>query len=129
MWNTISEGDAPHTTRKNLVTTKLKKTYEEHWLNKIRREPKMRTYVKFKSSFIKEDYLHIKHAKLRHATARLLISAHNLLIERGRYARPPIPPEERVCRTCSGHQTDEEYHFMMACEKYKADRDSLCTHR
>ena len=31
-------------------------------------------------------------------------------------------PEER---TCPGHQTDDEYHFMMTCEKYKADKDSL----
>ena len=33
----------------------------------------------------------------------------------------------RVCRTCFGRQTDDEYHFMMKCEKYKADRDSLYT--
>ena len=51
-------------TRKKLVRTKLKKTYEEHWLNKIRREPKMRSHVKFKTSFIKEDYLHIKDLNL-----------------------------------------------------------------
>ncbi len=81
MWNTISEGSAPRTTRKNLVTTKLKKPYEEHWLNKIRREPKMSTHVKFKSSFTKDDYLHFKDTKLRHA--RLRIRAHNRLIERG----------------------------------------------
>ncbi len=40
--------------------------------------------------------------------------------ERSRYA-PPLWVEN----ICPGHQTDDEYHFMMTCEKYKADKDSL----
>ncbi len=43
------------------------------------------------------------------------------------HAHPYLDPEERVCRTCSGHQTDDEHHYMMTCEKYKADRGSLYT--
>ena len=68
-----------------------------------------------------EDYTHIKD----HTMARLRTSAHRLLVEKGRYARPPIPLNQRVCEACHGDQIEDKYHFMMICEKYKAEREAL----
>ena len=62
----------------------------------------MRTYVKFKSSFIPEDYLSVKQEKHRKALARLRRSAHSLVIERGRYITSPTSVENRTCKNCPG---------------------------
>ncbi len=39
-YNTVSEGQEPRITKKEVHVTQAK---VEHWLNEIRREPKMRT--------------------------------------------------------------------------------------
>ena len=51
------------------------------------------------------------------------ISAHDLLIERGRYFRPRIPRESRTCTTCDTIENEE--HFMLHCSKNSAIRNDL----
>ena len=41
------------------------------------------------------------------------LSCHFLAIETGRYTRPPLPPEERVCQVCN--VTEDEKHFLLQC--------------
>jgi len=98
--------------------------YSNLWLEKIRQENKMRTYVKFKASFVPEDYLSIKHEKHRKALTKLRISAHSLAIERGRYTRPLTPVENRTCKNCPG-DIENEYHFLIECKQYCQDRENL----
>ncbi len=78
----------------------LQTLYTEYWPRKIITERKMRTYITFKSHFQVEEYIHIKDPKLGKAMTRLRISAHNLFIEIGRFTRPQIPADERICATC-----------------------------
>ena len=48
------------------------------------------------------------------ALSRLILSSHNLLIETGRWHRPPcIPREDRKCTTCN--TIEDEYHFGIEC--------------
>ncbi len=44
---------------------------------------------------------------------------------RGRYARPPIQPEQRVCTFCPNEPVDDEMHFLTTCKKYQKDREKL----
>ncbi len=76
----------------------------------------MRTYVTLKIHFQKEDYLNLRDRHLRTAMTRLRISArHNLLIERGRYRRPPLlAVEERTCPVCANGQVEDELPFIRA---------------
>ncbi len=86
----------------------------------------MRTYINIKERFNLKAYLtSIKNQKHRCAMAKLRISAHNLAIERGRYARPPIPPEQRVCTFCPNEPIEDEMHFSTTCKKYHTDREKL----
>lgn len=51
------------------------------------------------------------------------ISAHKLSIERGRYARPKIPRNKRVCKFCN--EIENEMHFILFCKQYSGLRDVL----
>ena len=42
------------------------------------------------------------------------VSAHTLNIERGRYARPKIPRDEKTCKFCN--KVESETHFSLFCK-------------
>jgi hypothetical protein len=44
------------------------------------------------------------------------ISAHNLNIETGRFYN--LDRHERVCSMCNLNVVEDEYHFILQCEKY-----------
>ena len=48
--------------------------------------------------------------------ARLLTSSHRLRVETGRWGRPVIPYESRICTMC--HKLDDEFHFLLECPRY-----------
>ena len=103
----------------------LQLLYTEHWSRKIMTERKMRTYGTFKSHLQVEDYLHIKESKLGKAMTRLRISAQNLFIERGRYTRPLIPADQRICTICPGSKGEDELHFMTEYPVHSTEREQL----
>ena len=41
-----------------------------------------------------------------------------LAIETGRYTRPPIPVDNRICVYCSANCLESEKHFLLNCELY-----------
>ena len=80
---------------------------------------KLRTYCKFKEEFIYESYLDcIMDRKKRVAVTRFRISNHQLNIERGRYCRPVLPVEMRICQFCSENKVEDEKHVLVDCERY-----------
>ena len=87
---------------------------------------KLRTYRKFKYDFKSEEYLvNFKNRKNRFIFSRLRCSAHRLLIETGRYSRPKIPVEERICTKCDLKQVEDEYHLIRICKLYERIRTDL----
>ena len=52
------------------------------------------------------------------------ISCHELEIEKGRYARPRKPPEDRLCRLCLS-VAETKIHFMVFCTHYSHLRQDL----
>ena len=84
----------------------------------------LRTYIKYKSSFVIEPYLYmLKNHKYRVAVAQLRISSHTLAIERGRYARPKVQICDRTCNVCG--ILEDEAHFLIRCSLYKREREVL----
>ena len=71
-----------------------------------------------------EDYTHIKDPKLRHAMARLRTSAHRLFRKR-KICTTTNSSKSKSVRGMPWEQIDDEYHFIMICEKYKAEREAL----
>ena len=111
--------------RKNIKQS-LANLYKKHWKSTIVSESKMRTYITFKSSFQYEKYLDILTTDIQKSFTQFRISAHNLAIERGRYSRPPVPCELRICPNCTlGIQ--DEYHFLLECTENDNARQQLLT--
>ncbi len=64
----------------------------------------------------------IKKSTTRELT-KIRISAHDLLIERGRYFRPKLPRAQRLCSTCN--EVEDEEHFVLFCTKCSSLRSVL----
>jgi len=73
-----------------------------------------------------QDYLSFNLPNsLTNNLTKLRISAHQLLIEKGRYFRPKIERKNRLCTNCN--ELEDEEHFLLYCEKFKDLRSNLFT--
>ena len=112
---------------------KLKDVFIAAWKNELFSDSrkkdhgnKLCTYRMFKSKFITEAYLIKCHNVIHRKTlARFRLSAHNLNIEKLRYIHPRIPPEDRICNHCTHNECEDEFHFIINCDKYIIIRDKL----
>ena len=87
---------------------------------------KLRTYCLFKSNYIYEPYLdEIRSHSIKKELVKFRISAHKLAIESGRYLRPQVPLNDRLCTFCNDKCVENEMHFLLDCEFYKEKRESL----
>jgi hypothetical protein len=108
------------------ILSSLHDIYNELWVNKINNHsPKLRTYCKFKHSFMLENYVSILKRSKRSTFCKLRVSAHRLKIEMDRYKHPRIPPEQRLCILCNHNEVEDEFHFMMRCSLYDDIRLTL----
>ena len=65
-------------------------------------------------NFGSECYLkHISKPKFRIALSKLRASSHDLEVERGRYVRPKLDKNKRLC--ISYHVIKDEEHFVTDC--------------
>ena len=116
----------------SIVKMKLQESYIDSWKEKLWNDSrqnggnKLRTYRLFKMDFSWELYLSsiIKRSHLV-AMARFRASCHSLAIETGRYHKPPIPPECRICIYCNSGKVDDELHFITECLHLHYFRKSL----
>ena len=121
-----------HKAVKNLKKNMLDR-YEHNWLAHVGLSPtfstagtKLQTYIRVKQYFGLENYIRVtKNFKWRQDMAKLRLSAHPLRIESGRYCRPPLPPEQRVCQYCNLGGVENEEHFLLDCTLYAEERYEL----
>ena len=103
----------------NLVI--IYKQYWDRWQSQtvdIRVCPILRTYRLFKTEIKLEPYLlEIKNSVTRRFLSRFRLSSHNLYIETGRWQRPKIPPEDRICPSCI-NGVEDEIHVFVQCQRY-----------
>lgn len=55
---------------------------------------------------------------------RLRISDHNLEIEKGRYRKPYVKPQDRICLMCK-REMEDEIHFLLRCPRYESIRQNF----
>jgi hypothetical protein len=48
-----------------------------------------------------------------------------LAYETGRYSRPPVPVDDRLCVYCNSGRVENEKHFLMECNLYDDLRYNL----
>ena len=84
--------------------------------------PKLRTFNQLKDFYSTPAYM-IKSLRFvqRKFIAKLRLGCLGIKIERGRYSRPKIPPESRICKICSNSEIiiDDEFHFLFECRTYE----------
>merc|ERR1712030_238928 len=58
--------------------------------------------------------------------AKLRLGCLELRIETGRYSRPRLPAEARICTACRNQNKshENEDHFLFICDTYKMERKS-----
>ena len=106
------------------------------WKNQISSKPKLRRYVKYKSSFEAESY--VKAVGLSKRDRSLLcqfrVGILPLRIETGRFRILKdlqtnqfrhLRVEERVCELCNLGQVEDELHFLCHCPLYKDLREIM----
>ena len=56
--------------------------------------------------------------------AKIRLGCLEIRIETGRYARPRLPGEARICQICHnpGQVQENEFHFLFQCEAYTNER-------
>ncbi len=128
----------PHSLDSLNVFQNLKTRFIENWTKYLKESPKLEFYNTVKNTFKREEYLDNPIFKYRTALCRLRISAHNLEIELGRYAKKegklPVSRAERFCRYCQEvlqiQVVESEQHVLNDCPLYIKHRQnfmSLCS--
>ena len=112
----------------------LKKEYEKSFFSSVNSDHgtnvntgnKLRTYAIFKNNYNMEPYLTSNLQRPASiCLAKFRTSSHNLEIETGRYCRPKLPPEQRLCKICPLNQPETENHFLLHCPAYRNERQDL----
>ena len=113
----------------NIVKATLITGFKSFWQQQRGRkilDGKLDTYFSVKYDFYKEPYLNLENFHLRKVICKLRITAHNLLIETGRFSKSRIlPREERICRFCNLNAIENEFHFLTQCSLYNNERVKL----
>ena len=89
-----------------------------HYINTLKQElDGTRAYP-----FEREPYLCMSKFSLSKALCKLRISAHQLMIELGRYKKNKLQRDERICKQCDTSNVEDEFHFLFECSNYNIER-------
>ena len=102
----------------NLIQSKeikqiLSRNFESLWFSNLwkeqsRTEGKFLFYRTFKKDFTYEKYLNMPRSNARKELSRFRISAHHLMVEKGRQSG--TPRDQRLCQICK-NGVEDEWHF------------------
>jgi len=103
----------------------MRRNYDIFWQHKVRLSSltngKLGNYGNFKKSNTEEPYLSLPF-KYRKYLSRFRSSSHKLRIETGRYLKPLLIREDRICKYCTLGSLENEEHFLLVCPYYKFER-------
>lgn len=109
----------------------MREKENSEWISKVRRIEaqsgvglnKLRTYALFKQELSLEPYLEaVTDIRKRVLLTKFRTGVAPLRIETGRYERPRIEANLRVC-ACCGSAVEDEMHFVMECVQYTSRRN------
>ena len=88
-------------------------------------KPKLRTFVKFKDFTNTPAYLTKPLSFVqRKIVAKSRLGCLEIRLETGRWARPRLAEEDRICLVCENLEknVENEFHFLYKCSKYQFER-------
>ena len=101
-----------------MFKTRLLDMYQQDWHSRLHASTRASFYRSFNDQIQFRPYLDDVYSKMyRVALTRLVTSSHRLKIETGRWQRPILPRENRICGICG--KLDDEYHFLLECSVLK----------
>ncbi len=107
-----------------LLYNKIHEVEEKGWLVAMSKQPKLRTYVKFKKKLELEKYLvSNKQKPTINLLTRIRTGTNKLRIETGRWTKEE--EVDRKCRTCFSGEIEDETHFLLNCEVYSTLRTRM----
>ena len=112
--------DTSYSRFKHIYKDKLTKMFNLKWTNDMQVSSKCSLYRNFKTEFVMEKYLLVLPKPLKYALIRFRTSNHRLPIEVGRYHN--IERKDRVCTLCSSNDIGDEYHYLVICPYFYANR-------
>lgn len=112
----------------NKIMNQSKDSYLQHWKNETKSQSRLNCYLTLNREYELADYLYsVRDTKQRQILTKYRLSDHQLAIETGRHKKTWLPKEERVCGHCTTGEVETEMHFLLYCDKYSSQRDSLFT--
>ena len=90
----------------------------QNWHVHIDNSKSLILYKNLKEHFLPELYINVLPLKLRTVITKMRISAHQLRIETGRYARNHTERHNRLCTLCNTIDIEDGYHFFFICPIY-----------
>ena len=112
------------------IMTKVKETLvlkdSEKWFEDLQNSDKLRTYRKYKSELTPEKYCILPLPRdHRRILFKLRSCSLPLYVETGRYSKPKVPLENRLCKLCNNQFVEDETHFVLNCDLYSDIREIL----
>ena len=109
----------------SLNVAKLHQLYSNCWLKSLNDSEKLDTLASVKHEFKLEKYVISLPKHLRKDLAKLRTSSHPLEVEVGRYHRPYVERNKRLCKICNNGEVEDEHHFLTSCSFYKAEKRDI----
>ena len=107
----------------NNITQILQDKYSHSLSNRLdhlsrqENDNKLFFFAKIYKEFKLQEYLSFKlPVSITKELTKLRVSAHSLLIEKGRYFRPKLEYKNRLCIQCNN--VEDEEHFLLFCNKF-----------
>lgn len=99
------------------------------WQSSCTPLPKLRTFIQFKDFSCDAPHIFKPLTFMqRKSLSKFRLGLLHLRIETGRFIRPRLPPEDRVCLICNSGEVENEIHFLLFCNKYVTQRQTLFSH-
>ena len=105
--------------------------YKTNWhaeINDSEKNPMLRFYKTFKTSFEPEPYIKlISDRKIQKSISQYRLSSHCLRIHKGRQERDKngkkTPANNRFCLSCKSGEIDDEIHLFTKCKTHDPERE------
>ena len=108
-----------------LLKQRLRDINSQDWQGRLNESTRAHFYRSIVPSVDSKSYLNTVNIKShRIALTRLRVSSHNLRVETGRWERPVILRNERLCPACN-NKLEDEFHFIFECKLYEHLRKRL----
>ena len=106
-----------------VIKQRLFDIFKQSWSARLVESPRARFFRQVVDQRMFHRLFDIIPCKHRIALTRLIVSSHRLRVETGRWERPVVQYESRLCHVC--HKLDGEYHFLLECDRYAELRAQL----